>query len=188
MDNKPLSIKQIADEYGITKAAVRHYLTDDFRAQYTEKWDRTIMIKPAGVAIIRAKLSNNPNNEQDLPDNYIEDNTKSRSKSPDNYPDNYPDKDVLYDQLKIKDKQIDDLSNQLTMLTKALNNQQALTLQANQRYEELSKRISAPVDQPTDDQSTEMDNQVDNEMDNPDKTNDSDVKRPGLFSRLFHRK
>lgn len=44
------TIKQIADEIGVSKTAIRNYMDDDFRAKYTAKDDKgVITITPMGA-------------------------------------------------------------------------------------------------------------------------------------------
>ena len=58
------TIKQIADEIGVSKTAIRNYMDDDFRAKYTAKDDKgVITITPDGCKLLSeniGKQSENP--------------------------------------------------------------------------------------------------------------------------------
>lgn len=45
--------KQLADEIGVSKSAVRKQLTEDFRAQYVHEVGNILQIDDEGVQIIR---------------------------------------------------------------------------------------------------------------------------------------
>lgn len=52
------TIKQLADELGVSKTAVRNYMDADFRAKYTEKDDKgVITITPDGCKVIAENLA-----------------------------------------------------------------------------------------------------------------------------------
>ena len=52
------TIKQLADELGVSKTAVRNYMDADFRAKYTTKDDKgVITITPDGCKVIAENLA-----------------------------------------------------------------------------------------------------------------------------------
>lgn len=52
------TIKQLADEFGVSKTAVRNYLDDDFRAKYTEKDSKgVITVTPDGCKLLSENFS-----------------------------------------------------------------------------------------------------------------------------------
>lgn len=51
------TIKQLADELGVSKTAIRNYMTEDFRAKHTEKDDKgVITITAVGCKVISENL------------------------------------------------------------------------------------------------------------------------------------
>ena len=57
------TIKQLADELGVSKTAIRNYMDDDFRAKYTTK-DRkgVITIFPDGCKVLSENIGNQNEN------------------------------------------------------------------------------------------------------------------------------
>lgn len=52
------TIKQLADELGVSKTAIRNYMDDDFRAKYTAKDSKgVITITPEGCKLISENFS-----------------------------------------------------------------------------------------------------------------------------------
>ncbi|MRH81050.1 hypothetical protein GIX77_09805 [Lactobacillus reuteri] len=62
MPEKRYTIKQLADELGVTKPGVRKLMTANFRKQYTETVGNRILINSAGAKVIRKHFSNNGDN------------------------------------------------------------------------------------------------------------------------------
>lgn len=62
MPEKRYTIKQLADELGVTKPGVRKLMTANFRKQYTETVGNRILINSAGAKIIRKHFRNNGDN------------------------------------------------------------------------------------------------------------------------------
>lgn len=58
MASKRYTIKQLADELGVTKPGIRKLLTESFRKQYTETTGNKILIDSAGARIIRKHFEN----------------------------------------------------------------------------------------------------------------------------------
>ena len=57
------TIKQIADELGVSKTAVRNYMDDDFREKYTTKDDKgVIAITPDGCKVLSENIGKQPEN------------------------------------------------------------------------------------------------------------------------------
>lgn len=59
MPEKRYTIKQLADELGVTKPGVRKLMTANFRKQYTETVGNRILINSAGAKVIRRHFRNN---------------------------------------------------------------------------------------------------------------------------------
>lgn len=62
MPEKRYTIKQLADELGVTKPGVRKLMTANFRKQYTETVGNRILINSAGAKVIRKHFRNNGDN------------------------------------------------------------------------------------------------------------------------------
>lgn len=59
MAEKRYTIKQLADELGVTKPGVRKLMTENFRKQYTETIGNRILINSTGAKKIRNHFRNN---------------------------------------------------------------------------------------------------------------------------------
>ena len=108
MENK--TIKQLADEIGVSKTAVRNYMDDDFRAKYTAKDDKgVITITPEGCKVLSENIG----------------------KQTDNTAKQFPETELLtiprfiYEdllaQLATKDKQISDLTAAVNAQAQSIN-------------------------------------------------------------------
>lgn len=62
MPEKRYTIKQLADELGVTKPGVRKLMTANFRKQYTETVGNRILINSAGAKVIRKHFRNKGDN------------------------------------------------------------------------------------------------------------------------------
>lgn len=62
MPEKRYTIKQLADELGVTKPGVRKLMTANFRKQYTETVGNRILINSTGAKVIRKHFRNNSDN------------------------------------------------------------------------------------------------------------------------------
>lgn len=61
-----MTIKQIADELGVSKTAVRNYMNEDFRAKYTEKDCKgVILVSPEGCKLIAESLGKTENERKE---------------------------------------------------------------------------------------------------------------------------
>ena len=109
------TIKQLADELGISKTAVRKYFTADFREKYTQTNEKnTILISETGCKLITESLRKVPEN--------------SENKFPQTS-ENLVFADIiatLRAELDIKNKQIEDLSTALAAAQQTAAQAQAL--------------------------------------------------------------
>ena len=56
-----MTIKALADSLGVSKTAIRNYMTDDFRAKYTAKDSKgVITITPEGCKLVSANFGKEP--------------------------------------------------------------------------------------------------------------------------------
>lgn len=124
------TIKQIADEIGVSKTAVRNYMDDDFRAKYTAKDDKgVITITPEGCKVLSENIGkSNDNTAKQFSETELITIPASVLKT-------------LQDQLASKDQQIADL-------TKLLDQEQQLhagTLQQNLPEGKAAPALNAPT-------------------------------------------
>lgn len=119
------TIKQIADELGVSKTAVRKKITETIRTQFAETIGNTIYINETGINLIKSTF-NTPNGNQNA--NQVSGNqTETVSDSLHQVSDSeqvYKLIDMLQKELEIKNKQIDDLNNRLEEVTAALTTAQ----------------------------------------------------------------
>ncbi|QSX06231.1 hypothetical protein JYG23_01855 [Sedimentibacter sp. zth1] len=135
---KGKTIKQLADEIGVSKTAIRNKLNDEIKTKFAIKNGNTLYISSKGESIIKAMfLTKNENQSQTVTEkqsqtksqtvcevsdflklssiiNVLEDNTK-----------------LLQEQLKQKDKQIESLQEQLKIKDRQIENAN-MSLQASQ--------------------------------------------------------
>lgn len=111
------TIKQVADEFGVSKTAIRNYMDDNFRAKYTAKDDKgVITITPDGCKVLSENIGkqaenpgkNNPETELlTIPRSVwqlIEDQIREKD-----------------EQLKVKDQQIADLTAAVKSQAQSIN-------------------------------------------------------------------
>lgn len=122
MSDKPMTIKQIADEMGVTKTSIRNKLTGDFREKFTSKKDGTIYIDPAGIDLIKNHFSKSIHVKGNQKDSGSIAKSGSRSKHSNSKALNAKMMETFQKQLAEKDKQI-------AKLTTLLDQQQQLTAQ-----------------------------------------------------------
>lgn len=105
------SVNEIASQLGISRQAVMKKLTPEFRRKHATLVAGRLQVDDAGVAMLTGSGDNQvqPKSNQVQPD----DNQLI---------------DILREQLKEKDKQINDLMELNTNLTSVLNQQQQLSL------------------------------------------------------------
>jgi len=104
------TIKQIADELGVSKTAVRKKMTDEIKNQFSETIGNTVYISEHGENLIKSAFSKN--NENQVSDNQSETVCTLVS--------------MLQKELDIKNKQIEVQAATIENLTTALAAAQAL--------------------------------------------------------------
>lgn len=137
MTNK--TIKELAEEFHVSKQAIRKRLTDDFRANYvqtvTANGVETLVVTYEGYLLLNQHFSsgNNTGNHQKT----VASNTENQII------------DLLHEQVKEKDIQI-------KQMQRLLDQQQQLTLQANKQIERLEaqERLTAVSEEQTDKESS----------------------------------
>jgi Predicted transcriptional regulator len=102
------TIKQIADEIGVSKTAVRKHLTDEVKTKFAETVSGTIYINDAGEMLIKSAF------EQNVPQ------TKFAGVSANQFVEVSTLVSMLQGELEIKNEQIRELNNRLAESNAAL--------------------------------------------------------------------
>jgi hypothetical protein len=102
------TIKQIADELGVSKTAVRNYLTDEVQTKFAEIVSGTIYINEEGVNLIKSRF------------NKSEPKTKFAGNSANQFAEVTALVSMLQKELDIKNSQIAELNKSLSDTTEAL--------------------------------------------------------------------
>lgn len=154
MENKIIgkTIKQLADEIGVSKTAVRNKLNDEIKTKFATTNGNTLYISPKGEGIIKAMfLTQIANQSQTVFDNHSQTKTQTVCKVSDFtqmssiikvLEDNTK---LLQEQLKQKDNQIQNLQDENKRLISALENT-TLSLQASQTLHAKSLQLVSSND------------------------------------------
>ncbi|MDM8332531.1 DUF536 domain-containing protein [Limosilactobacillus pontis] len=136
MASKRYTIKDLADELGVTKPGIRKLLTDSFRKQYTETTGNKILINNAGARIIRKHFENSKPKTEQKPlsetKNGYQKQPETVSNSPENTVISAKDETIklLKEQLKAKD-------DQLANMQKLMDQNQQLLLHTQEENKHL---------------------------------------------------
>lgn len=137
--NNEKTIKQLADELGVSKQAIRKHIDKLPPTLLVTKKGTTIFLSSEVVTYIRGQVkSKNSTLDKKVTSNVdsnFEEVTSNNREVTGNYERGFFEK-----QLVAKDKQIEEKDNQIKALHKLLDQQQILTLQANKKIEELELR------------------------------------------------
>ena len=136
------TIRELADEFKVSKQAVRKRLTDEFRANYVETVHsngvETLVVTVSGYRLLKQHFSSsngsaNVGRNVGGNDNVTSDNKQTTDNS-------YVFK-ILEQQLAVKDKQIENKDSQISQMQNLLDQQQRLALQDKQLLEEYKAEI-----------------------------------------------
>ena len=120
------TIKELAEEFHVSKQAIRKRLSTDFRANHVQTVTRngvqTLVVNEKGYILLKQVF---------LGDNHTANHAQTVTGNPTSQDISFS---VLYEQLKEKDEQ-------LKQMQKLLDQQQQLTLQANQKIEKLQEQL-----------------------------------------------
>lgn len=126
------TIKQIADDLGVSKTAVRNYMDDDFRAKHTEKDCKgVVLVTPEGCKVIAERLGKTENIRKESPETALV--TIPRSVLT-----------MLEEQIRVKDEQLAEKDAQIADLTAAVK-AQAQSINAD-RHNELAGTMQKQLD------------------------------------------
>lgn len=163
-----MTIKELADELGVSKQAIRKHLEKLPPTLSVTKKGNTIHLDADVSAFVRKKVTRVTSNQ--TKENKFENNSTNDKKTTNNY----EFEKILNEQLKVKDKQLAEKDKQIQTMQKLLDQQQQLSLQTNKQINQLQLQLSNETEN---DWTGSTSNQVDNinEM----------VEKKGFFSRLF---
>ena len=148
MSDNLKTIRELADEFKVSKQAVRKRLTDEFRANYVEtvysNGVETLVVTVGGYRLLKQHFSSSKGSENAGSNvggnggnggnaNVTSDNKQTTDNS-------YVFK-ILEQQLAVKDKQIENKDSQISQMQNLLDQQQRLALQDKQLLEEYKAEI-----------------------------------------------
>ena len=115
------TIKQVADEIGVSKTAIRKYMDEDFKAQYTtqEGEKSPVMISDEGVEILKGKCKGRSTENQEVETTTNQVETTANHSETDIIEVLKIELEALNKQLEAKDKQIETLTTANELLAKA---------------------------------------------------------------------
>jgi len=130
------TIKQLADELGVSKQAIRKHIDKLPPTLLVTKKGNTIFLSTEIVNYIQGKVKKKDTVSEKKVTSNVDSNFKSLTGNKEEVFSNLGN-DFLEKQLLAKDKQLEEKDNQIKALHKLLDQQQILTLQANKKIEEL---------------------------------------------------
>ncbi|MCS8587267.1 MULTISPECIES: DUF536 domain-containing protein [Leuconostoc] len=175
------TIRELADEFKVSKQAVRKRLTDEFRANYVEtvysNGVKTLVVTVAGYMLLKQHFSGG---------NYagkIASNVDSNGGKVNDTSYSKPTTDdgsiftILEQQLTVKDKQLENKDLQIAQMQNLLDQQQRLALQDKKLLEEYKeeikdlKSLNTPTKDSEKNDSTQKETSVENIEEEPQKKN-----------------
>lgn len=130
MDNQK-TIKQLADELGVSKTAINKKVTENFKRKHFKKNGNRFVIDVDGQKAIRQMFTSSSDEKRKLDTDGIGKNKNQKVSEVSDLV------CVLKERLSISDEQNNKKDIQIEKLQKLLDQQQILTLQANKKIEEL---------------------------------------------------
>ena len=132
------TIKDLAEELGVSKTAINKKVSDENRKLWFSKTGNKFMINEAGQKAIKSMFFNeNENSNQQL----VGEKTKTENHKNANQVPELEVLSLLEQQLNQKDMQLQEKDEQIKQMQKLLDQQQQLTLQANQQIEKLQEQL-----------------------------------------------
>ena len=132
------TIKELAEELGVSKTAINKKVSDDNRKLWFSKIGNKFVINETGQKAIKSMFFNeNENSNQQL----VGEKTKTENHKNANQVPELEVLSLLEQQLNQKDMQLQEKDEQIKQMQKLLDHQQQLTLQANQQIEKLQEQL-----------------------------------------------
>ena len=132
------TIKELAEELGVSKTAINKKVSDENRKLWFSKIGNKFVINETGQKAIKSMFFNeNENSNQQL----VVEKTKTENHKNANQVPELEVLSLLEQQLNQKDMQLQEKDEQIKQMQKLLDHQQQLTLQANQQIEKLQEQL-----------------------------------------------
>ncbi len=132
------TIKELAEELGVSKTAINKKVSDENRKLWFSKIGNKFVINETGQKAIKSIFFNeNENSNQQL----VGEKTKTENHKNANQVPELEVLSLLEQQLNQKDMQLQEKDEQIKQMQKLLDHQQQLTLQANQQIEKLQEQL-----------------------------------------------
>ena len=132
------TIKELAEELGVSKTAINKKVSDKNRKLWFAKIGNKFVINETGQKAIKSMFfTNNANSNQQL----VGEKSKIENHKNTNQVSELKLLSFLEKQLNRKDIQLQEKDNQIKQMQKLLDQQQQLTLQANQQIENLQEQL-----------------------------------------------
>ena len=176
-----MTIKELADELGVSKQAIRKHLEKLPPTLSVTKKENAIYLDTDVTAFVRSKVTRVTDNvtSKVTSNKFNEKEADNNLKRDEKNANNYEIEKILNEQLKIKDKQLAEKDKQIQTMQKLLDQQQQLSLQSNKQIEKLQLQLS---NESVEDLIHSTSNQLVN-----DKAKNSETvgSNKSFFSRIF---
>ena len=176
-----MTIKELADELGVSKQAIRKHLEKLPPTLSVTKKENAIYLDTDVTAFVRSKVTRATDNvtSKVTSNKFNEKKTENNLKRDEKLANTYEVEKILNEQLKIKDKQLAEKDKQIQTMQKLLDQQQQLSLQSNKQIEKLQLQLS---NESVEDLIHSTSNQLVN-----DKAKNSETvgSNKSFFSRIF---
>lgn len=176
-----MTIKELADELGVSKQAIRKHLEKLPPTLSVTKKENAIYLDTDVTAFVRSKVTRVTDNvtSKVTSNKFNEKKTENNLKRDEKLANTYEVEKILNEQLKIKDKQLAEKDKQIQTMQKLLDQQQQLSLQSNKQIEKLQLQLS---NESVEDLIHSTSNQLVNDKDENSETISANKS---FFSRIF---
>lgn len=138
----PKTILELSKELGVSKTAISKLLTPENRKLYVSKKGNRLSINDEGVNLIRAHFNGDTANQSANNENFATSNANNANRSANSVGDlNQELVDALRAELAEKNRQLAVKDEQISTVHTLLDQQQKLTLQANQQISKLETQV-----------------------------------------------
>ncbi|MFL2141860.1 MAG: DUF536 domain-containing protein [Alkalibacterium gilvum] len=175
-----MTIKELADELGVSKQAIRKHLEKLPPTLSVTKKENAIYLDTDVSRYVRSKVTRVTDNVTGkvTSNQFHEKGTKKKLKSEGKPTNTYEVEKILTEQLKIKDKQLAEKDKQIQTMQKLLDQQQQLSLQTNKQIETLQLQLS-------NESAEDLIRSTNNSLFNDENENSELVENKSFFSRIF---
>ena len=138
----PKTILELSKEIGVSKTAISKLLTPENRKLYVSKKGNRLLINDEGVNLSRAHFNGDTANQSANNENFANSNANNENKTANSVGDlNQELVDALRAELSEKNRQLAVKDEQINTVHTLLDQQQKLTLQANQQINKLETQV-----------------------------------------------